>query len=57
MANDSSIPSLNSLIDQEEYSDLRYGIKLANKNLGFNGKFYTIPYFLAFLLKRFLREK
>ena len=56
-ANDSSTPSLNSLIDQEEYSDIRYGIKLANKNLGFNGKFYTIPYFLAFLLKRFLREK
>lgn len=56
-ANDSSTPSLNSLIDNEDYADIRYGIKLANKNLGFNGKFYTIPYFLAFLLKRFLREK
>lgn len=56
-ANDSSTRSLNVLIDKEEYSDIKYGIKLANKNLGFNGKFYTIPYFLAFLLKRFLREK
>ena len=26
------------------------------KNVGFNGKFYTFPYFLAFLLKRFLAE-
>lgn len=56
-ANDSSTPSLRSLIEKEEYPDVRYGVKFANKNLGFNGKFYTIPYFLAFLLKRFLREK
>ena len=56
-ANDAYTPSLNSLIIKEEYSDIKYGIKLANKNLGFNGKFYTIPYFLTFLLKRFLREK
>lgn len=38
-------------------SILFYGIKLCNKNIGFNGKFYTFPYFLAFLLKRFVREK
>ena len=41
-SNDSSTRSLNVLIDKEEYSDIKYGIKLANKNLGFNGKFYTI---------------
>lgn len=56
-ANDASTPSLNALIEKEVYPDVRYGIKLANTNLGFNGKFYTIPYFLTFLLKRFLREK
>lgn len=38
-------------------SILFYGIKLCNKNIGFNGKFYTFPYFLAFLLKRFVSEK
>ena len=27
------------------------------KNIGWNGQFYTFPYFLAFLLKRFLRER
>lgn len=56
-ANDSSTASLNALIDKDTYSDVKYGIKLANKNIGFNGKFYTFPYFLGFMLKRFLREK
>ncbi len=56
-ANDSSTVSLNSLINKDVYSDIKYGIKLANRNIGYNGKFYTIPYFLTFMLKRFLREK
>lgn len=56
-ANDASTPSLNSLITKHTYEDIKYGIKLANKNIGFNGKFYTIPYFFTFMLKRFLREK
>ena len=30
-----------------------YGIKLCDKNIGFNGQFYTFPYFLTFLLKKF----
>ena len=55
-ANDASTPSLNSLIEKDTYSDIQYGIKLANKNIGFNGKFYTFPYFLAFMLKRFLKD-
>ena len=38
------------------YEDIRFGIKLGQKNIGFNGKFYTIPYFCVFLLKRFLHE-
>lgn len=53
-ANDGATISLNNLIDKEKYTDIRYGIKLANKNIGYNGKFYTFPYFLTFLLKRFL---
>lgn len=39
-----------------QVGDIRYGIKFAFKNIGFNGQFYTFPYFLAFMLKRFLRE-
>lgn len=53
---DGATPSLNALIAKEKYPDIQYGIKLANRNIGFNGKFYTFPYFLGFLLKRFLRE-
>ena len=55
-ANDNATISLNNLINSEKYKDIKYGIKLCNKNIGFNGKFYTFPYFLAFFLKRFLRE-
>lgn len=56
-SSDNATASLNQLIKKDTYSDISYGIKLANKNIGFNGKFYTFPYFLAFLLKRFLSEK
>ena len=56
-ANDNETMSLNKLIESDKYKDIKYGIKLCNKNIGFNGKFYTFPYFLTFLLKRFLQEK
>ena len=39
------------------YWDVKYGIKLGYKNIGWNGQFYTFPYFLTFLLKRFLKEE
>lgn len=57
-AGDSATRSLNKLIDDKErYSDIHYGIKLCHKNIGFNGRFYTLPYFLTFLLRRFLKER
>lgn len=56
-ANDGATISLNKLIDSEKYKDIKYGIKLGYKNIGFNGKFYTFPYFLTFFLKRYLKEK
>lgn len=55
-ASDNATASLNNLINDKKYKDIKYGIKLCNKNIGFNGKFYTFPYFLTFLLKKFLRE-
>ena len=55
-ANDNSTVSLNTMIDSENYKDIKYGIKLCNKNIGFNGKFYTFPYFMTFLLKRYIKE-
>lgn len=56
-AMDGSTASLNRLIESDKYGDIKYGIKLGYKNIGFNEKFYTFPYFLAFLLKRFLKDK
>ena len=56
-ANDNATASLNNLIESKKYKEIKYGIKLCNKNIGFNGKFYTFPYFLTFLLERFLEEK
>ncbi|CDE50692.1 putative uncharacterized protein [Firmicutes bacterium CAG:460] len=55
-ANDNATVSLNNLINSEKYKDIKYGIKLCSKNIGFNGKFYTFPYFLTFLLKRYISE-
>ncbi len=56
-ASDNATASLNRLIESKNYKEIKYGIKLCNKNIGFNGKFYTFPYFLTFLLKRYLKEK
>ena len=55
-AKDNATPSLNHLIDWKSYPDVKYGIKLGYKNIGWNGKFYTFPYFLGFFLKRFLKD-
>ena len=56
-AKDGATASLNNLIKWDSYPEVRYGIKFGYKNIGWNGNFYTFPYFLAFLLKRFLKEK
>lgn len=56
-ANDGATKSLNKLVEGKNYSDIQYGIKLGYKNIGFNEKFYTFPYFVTFLLKRYLKEK
>lgn len=56
-ATDNATRSLVRLTAHDgKYPDIRYGIKLCNKNIGFNGSFYTFPYFLTFLLRRFLRR-
>ena len=56
-AKDSATTSLNKLITDNKYKDIRYGIKLCYKNIGFNGKFYTLPYFVAFQLKRWINKR
>lgn len=55
-AKDGPTSSLNHLILWPSYPDIHYGIKFGYKNIGWNGLFYTFPYFLAIFLKRFLKE-
>lgn len=55
-ANDGATASLNRLLNDDKYNDVKYGINLGYRNIGFNGKFYTFPYFLTFLLRRFVAE-
>lgn len=57
-ATDSATRSLVKLTAQDgKFPDIQYGIKLCDRNIGFNGHFYTFPYFLTFLLKRFVRRE
>ena len=56
-AKDGATVSLNNLVKWDSYPDVKYGVKLGYKNIGWNGQFYTFPYFLTFLLKRFLKER
>ena len=56
-AKDNATPSLNKLVVEPKYKDIQYGIKLGYKNIGFNGRFYTMPYFVTFLLKRWINER
>lgn len=56
-ANDNATASLNNLLKNDKYPDIKYGIKLGYKNIGFNGRFYTFPYFMTFLLKRFITDR
>ena len=54
---DNATASLKNLIEKDKYADIHYGIKLCAKNIGFNGKFYTFPYFCTFMLKRYMLDK
>ena len=56
-ATDGATASLNNLLKKDKYPDIKYGFKFCYKNIGFNGTFYTFPYFFAFLLKRFIGER
>ena len=48
--------SLQTLISGNKYSNIKYGIKFINGNIGYANNVYTFPYFCAFLLKRYLHS-
>ena len=46
--------SLKTLINSDKYSDIKYGIKLINGNIGLENNILSMPYYCAFLLRRFI---
>lgn len=55
-AGNASAKSLQTLIKSEKYADIRWGLKLVDGNIGYANNILTLPYFCAFLLKRYLSE-
>ena len=49
--------SLNELIQNSKYTDIQFGIRLSNKNIGYSNNVYTFPQFLTLLLRRWICEK
>lgn len=56
-ANNDRSKSLSTLIKNENYSDIQHGIKLGNFNIGFANNICTFPYFCAFMIKSYLRNR
>lgn len=55
-SNSGQSKSLSSLIKNENYSDISYGIKLGDFNVGNANNIYTFPYFCAFKMKEYLKK-
>ncbi len=56
-SNDNQSKSLTSIIENKNYSDISYGIKLGDFNVGHANNIYTFPYFCAFKMKEYLKKK
>ncbi len=56
-ARNSKSKSMISLINNNKYSDIKWGIKLCSANIGTNDKIYTFPYFCSFLLRKYLKTR
>ncbi len=54
-SNNDRSKSLSALIKNKNYSDISYGIKLGDFNVGHANDIYTFPYFCVFKLKDYLR--
>ena len=56
-AKNGTAKSLRTLIESDTYPDIDWGIKLCGGNVGREGSVLTLPYFTAFLLRRYLAGK
>ena len=48
--------SMRTLIKSDHYKDIRWGVKLHGGNIGWTNDVLTLPYSVAFLLRRYLSE-
>lgn len=48
--------SMKELINNDNYPDIKYGIKFISGNIGITDKVKTFPHFCMFLLKRYIEE-
>lgn len=55
-SNNDRSKSLTALIKNENYSDIKNGIKLGGLNIGYTNNIYTFPYFCAFMIKAFVKK-
>ena len=56
-AGNTKAKSMRMLIDGSHYKDIRWGVKLAKGNVGFNEGVLTIPQWCAFFLKRLMKDE
>jgi predicted AAA+ superfamily ATPase len=56
-SNTNSSKSLAAMIKNENYSDIRHGMKLSSGNIGATEIIVTFPYFCCFLLKRYMEKQ
>ena len=47
--------SLNEMISNNKYENIKRGIKLAYANIGYENNIFTIPYFCSFLVKKWMK--
>lgn len=48
--------SLRTLLKSDHYPDIRWGLKLHGGNIGWENGILSLPYYAAFLLRRYLSE-
>ncbi len=53
-AGNNNSKSLSTMIKSDAYPEIRFGIKLAKSNIGFDSNICTFPHFCSFLIKDFL---
>ncbi|MBR6322654.1 MAG: ATP-binding protein [Lachnospiraceae bacterium] len=55
-ATNGTAKSLRTLLQNDHYADIKYGIKFIQGNNGYSNSIFTFPYFCSFLLKRYLQD-